>query len=475
MLLVLETITWKPHIETAMEIALRRRDEGEAVLYCNLRRGLPVCEDRSRLHALVHLPETRIRRAAGLLEREGIPFRRAEYSAAERDYAGARAASMLAGCRGIDDVRALAFEDFKDIGWALISSAISVTKDARLELGAHRSLLREFCQSAIMVYQKSRALLQEVQPDEALVFNGRFATTRAALRAAQSLGVPWKIHERGGDKTRFLVTDVPPHDLDRMQGLMQANWREESAEAGHEFFQGRRNRVERAWHSFTKLQEFGRLPAEMAEGEWVSFFTTSEDEMVAIGDELVNHEFPTQKSAVSTLAEAVARVPGLRLCVRVHPHVALKSERERRSWREFQLPGVLVLGPEDPTDSYALIERSRVVACYGSTVGIEATYWGRPSLLFARSYYDRLGVTTRAESAAQVEAFLRSPVSMPRSATLPYGAFWVRLGEPYRYYDADGLHRGSILGTYLDDTPAVRAAKRLRDGLLRFKPGRRAR
>ena len=27
MLLVLETITWKPHVETAMEIALRRRDD----------------------------------------------------------------------------------------------------------------------------------------------------------------------------------------------------------------------------------------------------------------------------------------------------------------------------------------------------------------------------------------------------------------------------------------------------------------
>mgnify|MGYP001121103413 CR=1 FL=1 len=38
MLLVLETITWKPHIETAMEIALRARDEGRQVLFCNLRR-----------------------------------------------------------------------------------------------------------------------------------------------------------------------------------------------------------------------------------------------------------------------------------------------------------------------------------------------------------------------------------------------------------------------------------------------------
>src|SRR5690349_12089160 len=118
MLLVLETITWKPHIETAMEIALRARDEGRKVLFCNLRRGLPVCEDHSRLHALVHLPETRIRRAGELLEREGIGFRRAEYSAAEREAAAAEAGRLLAGCRGIEDVRALRYKDFHDIGWS---------------------------------------------------------------------------------------------------------------------------------------------------------------------------------------------------------------------------------------------------------------------------------------------------------------------------------------------------------------------
>jgi hypothetical protein len=197
--------------------------------------------------------------------------------------------------------------------------------------------------------------------------------------------------------------------------------------------------------------------------------------MAAIGDVLTNHRFPSQRAAVEALSQAVSRVPGLRLCVRVHPQHAQKSARERLSWREFEMPGVLVLGPEDPTDSYALIERSRVVASYGSTVGLEATYWGRPSLMFARAYYDRLGVATQAEDIDQVEAFLRAPVTMPQSSALPVAAYFGRLGEPYRYYDADGLHRGSILGVYLDDTPLVRVARAIRDGLLALKPGHRPR
>ena len=475
MLLVIETITWKPHVETAMEIALRRHQEGEAVIYCNLRRGLPVCEDRSRWHALFHLPETRIARAGQLLEKEGIGFRRPHYSDAERAHASAEATRLVGACGSIDDVRALAYRGFHDLGWSAISSVVTAAKDSRLEIGRHRALLRDYCQAAIMVFEKTLSLLEETQPTQVLLFNGRFATTRAVLRAAQARGVDWRIHERGGDKSRFWLTDYPPHDLDRVQERMRSDWRPEHEGAAHEFFRSRRARVERGWHSFTTGQDHGRLPAEMREGEWVSFFTSSEDEMVAIGDALANHRFPTQRSAIATLASAAAQVPGLRLCVRVHPHLAHKSARESRSWHEFRLPGVLVLAPDDPTDSYALIERSSVVCSYGSTVGIEATYWGRPSLLFARSYYDRLGVATQAEDRDQVHAFLRAPATMPADATLPYGAFFSRLGESYRYYVADGLHRGSILGVYLDDSLPIRAARRVRDGLLALKPGRRLR
>ena len=107
MLLVIETITWKPHIETAIEIALRYRDAGGAVVYCNLREGLPACEDKSALHALINLPKTRVTRANKLLEREGIPFVRSNYGPAERKFARQKAETMMAGCWSTEDLKEL--------------------------------------------------------------------------------------------------------------------------------------------------------------------------------------------------------------------------------------------------------------------------------------------------------------------------------------------------------------------------------
>jgi hypothetical protein len=474
MLLIVETITWKPHVETAMEIALRRRELGEEVVYCNLRGGLPACEDASPLHAALDLPTTRIRRAFAILEQHGVRCLRPGYSKAETDAAAALATAMLAGCHDEADLKALRHEGYHDIGWGVISSVVSITRNSSVSLASHRGMLSRYLQAAILVYDRTCRLIDELEPAEVVFFNGRFATTRAVLRAAQARGIPWKIHERGGDRDRYWLSDCMPHDMDRIQEKMLAGWDASKAAAGESFFEGRRQRVEREWHSFAGAQTIGSLPAEMsAPGDWVSFFTSAEDEMFAIADHYVNDRFPTQLDAIRALAEAARSIPGLRLCVRVHPHTGQKSRSDRAKWAKLDIPGVLLIGPGDRTDSYALIDRSRVVCTYGSTVGIEATYWRRPSLLLAPAYYDRLGVAQRAGDVDEIRAFLREPQVFPREATLPYGAFWALLGEPYRFYQADSLHRGRICGVYLDDSPAMRAARMLmRPGSRLFGAGR---
>ncbi len=460
MLLVVETITWKPHIETAMEIAYDRHESGEDVLYCNLRDGLPICEDQSASHALINLPKIRIRRSQDILQARGVPCLRPGYARRTRAQARSAARKLLANCRSLEDVKQLSYGSFRDIGWGAISSTASLLRASDISPARHGRMLRRFVEASILVYDKVRDLINEFQPSEVLFFNGRFATTRAVMRAAESLGVAWRIHERGRDKDHYWITACTPHDVDRIQDQMLQRWTPAEEAIARDFFESRRSRVERSWHSFTTRQTVGRLPEEMnAPGDWVTFFTSSEDELLSIGDSMVNKDYPSQLGAIRAVADAVQSMAGTRLCVRVHPHIALKGRSDRRKWASLELPGALVLGPEDPTDSYALIERSKVVCSYGSTVGIEATYWGRPSLLFSRSYYDRLGVSTKAGDAAQVSAFLRAPIVCEQDRTLAYGAFWSNLGQPYHHYQADQLHRGRIFGTYLDDSAAVRTAK----------------
>src|SRR5439155_3442598 len=176
----------------------------------------------------------------------------------------------------------------------------------------------------------------------------------------------------------------------------------------------RRGRVERSWRSFTKGQTEGRIPPAMHDGaKWVVFFGSSEDEYVAIGDKYANKAFPAQIDAIRAVTAVVGELAGYRLCVRLHPNIASKSAGQIAFWKRLQVPGGIVVAPEDDFDSYAMLERAHVACSYGSTVGIEATYWGKPSLLLGRSIYDRLQVTCNAQSADEIRAFLAKPIVFP--------------------------------------------------------------
>ena len=461
--LIVDTISWRVHIATSMEIALLARERGASVRYMNLRKQLPAVEDTTWLPRALDLSTLRIGRAERLLQARGVEV---AHPALERQsLAAARgtARNMLRGCSDTAAVCALAHEGFAEIGWGVLSSVVDMTRNPFASLRTHASLFERFLQSALVTYDLVRAAIRDFAPDTVVLFNGRYATTRAVFAAARVQGVPALIHDRGRDKDHYWLATEPILDPDYIQRCIVEFWRPDLAAAGEEFFRERRARVERFWRSYTKRQTVGRIPEPMRDSaRWVVFFTSSDDEYVAVGDKYVNRAFPDQIDAVRAVENVVAAFPGHRLCVRIHPNVATKSAEQIAFWRKLEIAGGIVVGPEEDFDSYAMLERADVVASYGSTVGIEATYWGKPSLLTGRSIYDRLGATCNATSMEQIGEFLARPVVYPKLGALMYGAFFARYGTRYRHYQADDLFMGQILGTYLDPWPVrlARAAAR---------------
>lgn len=453
-LLVIDTNSWRLHHATSMEIALAARERGAEVRYLNLRKLLPAVEDATWMPRAVDLSTLRIRRARRLLEAQGIEI--AEPPARPEDLPRARreASRLLEGCAETAALTRLAHKGFRDIGWGVLSSVVEVTRNPFASLQAYRKRFEEFLATSLLVYDLAGRAIRDFAPDAVVLFNGRFASTRPILAAARAAGVRALIHERGCDKDHYWVATEPIHDPDYVQRCIREFWRPEVAAAGEEFFKGRRERVERSWRSFTKDQVAGRIPPAMQDGsKWVAFFTSSEDEYVAIGDQYANEAFPAQIDAVRAVATVVQEHPGWRLCVRVHPNISSKAREQIDFWRNLDIPGGVVVGPDEKFDSYAILDRADVVCCYGSTIGIEATYWGKPSLLIGRSIYDRLGATVNAASVADIRAFLAKPSVLPKLGALMYGAFFARFGTRYRHYQADDLFVGRMLGTYLDPLP----------------------
>jgi Capsule polysaccharide biosynthesis protein len=461
--LVVDTISWRVHVATSMEIALLAREGGASVRYMNLRRLLPAVEDGTWLPRAFDLSTLRIGRAERLLQGKGIEVAQPALEPERVARARRTANEMLRRCSDTAAVCALAHERFAEIGWGVLSSVVDMTRNPFASLRTHAKLFERFLESALLTYDAVRTAIRQFAPDTVVLFNGRYATTRAVFAAARAEGVSALIHDRGRDKDHYWLATEPILDPDYIQRCIVEFWRPELAAAGEEFFRERRARVERFWRSYTKGQTVGRIPTAMHDSaRWVVFFTSSDDEYVAVGDKYVNKAFPEQIDAVRAVEKAIGVFPGHRLCVRVHPNVATKSREQIAFWRKLRIDGGIVVAAEEDFDSYAMLERSDLVCSYGSTVGIEATYWGKPSLLTGRSIYDRLGATFNAASIEEIRGFLARPSVFPKLGALKYGAFFARYGTRYRHYQADDLFMGRIFGTYLDPWPVrlVRAAAR---------------
>jgi Capsule polysaccharide biosynthesis protein len=461
--LIVDTISWRVHLATSMEIALLARERGAGVRYLNLRSLLPAVEDRTWLPRMLDLSTVRIGRAERLLRAKGIEV--AQPAPAPEMLARARrsATEMLRGCGDTAAVCALTHEGFAEIGWGVLSSVVDMTRNPFVSLNTHARLFEQFLQSALLTYELVRAAIRQFGPETVVLFNGRYATTRAVFAAARAEGARALIHDRGRDKDHYWLATEPILDPDYIQRCIVEFWRTDLAPAGEQFFHERRARVEKLWRSYTKRQTVGRIPAAMRDAaRWVVFFTSSDDEYVAVGDKYLNRAFPDQIDAVRAVEKALSAFPGHRLCVRIHPNVATKSREQIAFWRKLEVPGGIVVAAEEDFDSYAILERADVVCSYGSTVGIEATYWGKPSLLTGRSIYDRLGATFNATGIEQIRDFVAQPIVFPQLGALMYGAFFARYGTRYRHYQADDLFMGRIFGAYLDPWPVrlLRAAAR---------------
>lgn len=354
-----------------------------------------------------------------------------------------------------------------DIGISVLSSVVSCLKQTAPDLQKHRDFVNALLRSALMAYRTMQKHIERERFDHAYIFNGRFATVRALVRACESKSVPYTTHDRGYDQNSFrLFPDNLPHSITLWRRLIEKQWseagelREREAKA-REFYTSRRKAENKAFESFTKKQEQGRLPADFArDGLKVAVFTSSDDEFAAIGDEWSNSVYPDQQSAIKALGvDERLRCAGVRFFVRLHPRLAQLSEDQWKPYLALQSDRVQVIAPDDVVDSYRLMQEADIVVSFGSSVGIEATYWGKASILLGTCFYEDLDVTYNPKTHNEVVALLLGPSlsAKPVIGALKFGYFLNTYGERFKYGIGTGIAKAQFKG--VDVTPG-RAMRR---------------
>jgi hypothetical protein len=451
---------WSPHFETELEIIQNHLDKGGRAIVLSCSGQLNVCEPNPE-HDLNICAMCKSRFRSGMRWLDGAKVLQESFYCLTHEQ---ESIVQSLGCRtwrDIEEVRSYAI-DGADIGLAAVSSVVSFVRDSEPNIDKYQEIIRKHVVTAAMIYFSIKNKLAEKKADGLLIFNGRFSSLRPALRAAQQLGIQSYVHERAGERDRFSVTEnTYPHDLNAIKAEIEKVYfqsllpEEKKHELAFGWYEERRAGIDQSWHSFTKHQKPNLLPEEFKpDAINVVIFNSSEDEFVAI-EEWNNPYYKNQNKAIAQLMEDIAGESRIRIFLRVHPNLKgiSNTQTEGIDVLAHKYKSIHLIHAESPVSTYALIDAADVVVTYGSTIGAEATYVGKLSILMGRATYEDLDVCIRPRSHEEFIKVLRD-IAIDKTYPLPsgykiglvkYGLFKRLWGERFKYVKPNGLFSAKMV------------------------------
>lgn len=457
--LIAETVALKPHLETAGEVALTLRAQHERVSFAWLGDDLPWTDwELPRLARLAGCSlKPRLRRFKKLMrERDIAVLEHADISVAQK-------AEFKAWADAFDgDLEALKQLSYNGalLGMGVASSLISLTRNSLYDPRSDILRTRACLYTAAIVYGRALALMKRERPDQLVTFNGRFVTSKPIVEAAKKLGVPVLRHERGSTFERYELFDDAVHNYGYIGQRILKAWNAADPatrdEQGHSFYKRRRGGDGLYWYSFTTGMQKGLVPERIPGKRRFVYYTSSDDEYAAVTDVYTPGPWPNQLAAVKDLIDASDGYDDLELVMRIHPNMAIKSDAEQQRWLSLMGRNLRIIAPNDPVDSYALSDSADIVISYGSTIGMEAAYWGKPTILIGPGTYAGHGVAYEPRNREEIKTMLALGAGLaasPKERCLPYGYYNLTFGQPFKYYQPTSLSEGTFLGERLGWDP----------------------
>jgi len=277
------------------------------------------------------------------------------------------------------------------VGMAVSSFLISLTKDSDPSLNIYSKLISNLEITYFQIYDYLSSLELNNFDDEIWICNGRPFHERTVVEYARKNSISIKYYEIGGegaDQERWILHDNSPHDRIAHQESIKEHFKDVDPNLGliHEWFQsqlpGGKNIVTTKFESNVQIDSLEN---------YFVYFSSSDNEVSAISLDWES-SWENQLNAVNALIKYFATQPKLKLIIRVHPSQKNKSEHDKRKWKALVSgeSNVTIYNYDSNIDSYQLLSRAQGVITFGSTIGVEAAFFKKPSALLARSRWDYL-------------------------------------------------------------------------------------
>jgi len=287
--------------------------------------------------------------------------------------------------------------------WALRSHRIPDTQ-------AIRKLFQQYILSAYSLYTSFDEVLDWQKPRALVVFNGIFYPEAIARHVAQHKGIPVITHEVGlspystffsqGDAT-FRQVNPETHgpltsaENERLDQYLSERFQGDFTMAGIQFWP---NIVDLPNWLLERMKKFQ---------QHVIVFTNVVFDTSQIH---ANTLFPDMFAWLEMLKPIIQTRPETLFIIRAHPDEERPGKRSRESVKDWitkqgllEFENVTFFEPTDPVSSYELINHSKLVLIYNSSIGLEASILGVPVLSAGRARFTQIPTVFFPESRMKYE------------------------------------------------------------------------
>ncbi|MDO4228180.1 MAG: hypothetical protein Q4C98_00030 [Capnocytophaga sp.] len=340
----------------------------------------------------------------------------------------------------ISDVKKYYYKDY-NLGMCAASSSISFFREHILDVKKYSKHINRELKNAIDVFTTISHYHNSLQPDKVYVFNGRMATYAPVVLYCKKNNVAFNVFEFSLSFERYhLLQNEIPHNIKYRRQEMVDLWEnndisiEEKQKVSNRFFERQRNGISTIDASYVGLQNKELNNEKFQNKEVIVFFNSSIDEFAAVpGWENYVYVFEDETQAISEICEHFKNDSDKVFILRIHPNLKFLNNTQNKKLKELErFENLIIIEPHSPIRSYSLVDRADKVITFGSTIGVEACYYGKPVICLGQSFYEHLDVAYIPTTKEELFSYINTKLPpKPKENSLPYGYWFNSFGEPF--------------------------------------------
>ena len=322
-----------------------------------------------------------------------------------------------------------------------------------------RYLLQEYILSAWNVAQKFSKFLDETRPRAVIVFNGQFFPEATARYIAQKRGIRVITHEVGlqpasafftdGEATAYPIRIPEEFELNdeqntKLDAYLARRFQGDFSMAGIKFWAEMKGLDQSFLQKAVRFKQIVPVFTNV-------IFDTSQPH--------ANTVFSDMFAWLDSVREVIKSHPETLFVIRAHPDElrVRKSSRETvAAWVEAsgadKEPNVIFVAPNESLSSYELIQKSKFVMVYNSTIGLEASIMGMAVLCAGKARFTQYPTVFFPQTVDEIS---RKMKEFLEAETIDIPPEFKRNARRFLYYQ---LFRTSLpFGEFLE--PSVRTTQ----------------